>query len=697
MKKKGKNYSSTDKVILIAILAGILLFVAVFLICTRVEWSAGSRSIDETLSFMKTQCLRYDNLIFTHQAEAQIQLLDKTKELGRCLDKEEERKSFLEEYARCQRLSGIILLDQEGNPLESVYLDEETYEDWETILHDKNVMNVMDYPQKSYLSRKQDENGHIYDYAAIAGTSEPILIFCYAREMQNETSEISTSLSSLLSGYHLEMDGLMLITDGRYILSSNDSSLLDQEISTYPLLADHMEEISSEQMSTVKQDGTIYLARFSKFKSYYLYTFFPAKKVFQQRTVILSYVLILYVLSLLVIAIIRQQEMQNANQIKMQFLRQMSHDIRTPINGIRGMVQIGNRFPEDNAKQQECRDKIWKASGFLMDLVNDVLDMGKLESGEIKLEEKPFHLRKLIQNELDVIGEQARERNITLQMGEMKGEHWNLIGSPVHTQRILNNLLTNAIKYNQENGSVTVSCRELSENAESGVVRYEIICADTGIGMSREFQKHMFDQFAQENVAGELAHHGTGLGLAIVKSLVQKMGGEIRCESERDKGTTFYITLPFLIDTQAAPAEVSTNEPDNTLTHPLRGVSILLAEDNELNMEIVEFLLEENGAVIKKAWNGQEAVELFKASSPGEFQVILMDIMMPVMDGETAAQAIRALDRPDAKTIPIIAMTANAFEDDIESALSAGMNAHLAKPIDLEQLKKIIIHYLKSK
>jgi CheY-like chemotaxis protein/nitrogen-specific signal transduction histidine kinase len=408
--------------------------------------------------------------------------------------------------------------------------------------------------------------------------------------------------------------------------------------------------------------------------------------------VIIAYTLIFYVGLLLLVALVIQREMQNSNQLKMKFLRQISHDIRTPINGIRGMVQIGNSFPDNMEKQKECRDKIWDASGFLMDLVNDVLDMGKLESGEIRLEEKPFQLQNLIHKEIELMESQARDRKVSLQIGKMEGEHWRFIGSPIHIQRVLTNIISNAIKYNRENGSVTLSCRELSQKGEPGSVFYEFICEDTGIGMSREFQKRMFDQFTQENAAGEISYHGTGLGLTIVKNLVQEMNGEIRCESEQGKGTIFTITLPLVIDQKAEQLEEAV---DGKSGETLKGVSILLVEDNELNMEIAEFLLEEEGAVIQKAWDGHEAVKFFEASKPWEIQMILMDVMMPVMDGEQAAKAIRALNRPDAKTVPIIAMTANTFEDDIDSAIASGMNAHIAKPIDVEQIKEVIKKHLK--
>jgi signal transduction histidine kinase/CheY-like chemotaxis protein len=650
--------------------------------------------IEETLDFMKMQCLRYDNLTSTDQAENLIRILDKTKELERCLQKEtsEDLEDFLKEYAQGQRLSGIFILDREGNPVESVYMDDETYEDWEEILKEKNVMNVIDYPQKSYIARKQEADGRIYDYAAVAQSSGEYMIFCYIRRIQSESDEMSISLDNLLSGYRLEMDGRMLITDGTTILSSNEGEVQGQDVSAYSLISDHITEISADKMSFIKEDGATYLARSSKFRNYYLYVFFPARSVFQKRSVIIAYALIFYVGVLLLVALIIQREMQNANQLKMKFLRQMSHDIRTPINGIRGMIQIGNSYPDDLQKQKECRDKIWDASGFLMDLVNDVLDMGKLESGEIKLEEKPFHLQKLIHNEIEVMEAQARERKVTLKIGKMEGEHWSLIGSPLHIQRILTNILSNAIKYNQENGSVILSCVELPQKTEPGTVFFQFICEDTGIGMSREFQKRMFDQFTQENASGEVSYHGTGLGLTIVKNLVQEMNGEIQCKSEQGKGTVFSITIPLIIDRRAEQLEEIVNTERGEM---LQGVSVLLVEDNELNMEIAEFILEEEGAVIQKAWNGHEAVEIFKDSKPGEIQVILMDVMMPVMDGEQAAQEIRALNRPDAKTVPIIAMTANAFEDDVDSAIASGMNAHIAKPIDVEQIKRVLQIHLR--
>jgi CheY-like chemotaxis protein len=342
-------------------------------------------------------------------------------------------------------------------------------------------------------------------------------------------------------------------------------------------------------------------------------------------------------------------------------------------------------------------------------------------------------MREVIGSVIAVLENQAKDNAVTLTVREINITHNSLTGSTVHLRRVLSNIITNAIKYNRKDGTVEISCVETDRKMPDGRIIYRITCADTGIGMSRDFQKHMYEQFTQENAAGELSHHGTGLGLPIVKSLVEKMDGTMDCKSKRGEGTVFTIELPFAIDKSAAEskndggrqtaddmhavgigtvkgkitddtnsvdAEGTTNAAsDVRTTSPatpgaapasLDGVSVLVVEDNELNMEITEFILEDEGMKVTKAWNGDEAVKIFADSEPGTYSVILMDMMMPVMDGLTATRNIRALDRSDAKEIPIIAMTANVFEEDVNASKEAGMNAHLAKPIDEKQLIKTI-------
>ena len=363
----------------------------------------------------------------------------------------------------------------------------------------------------------------------------------------------------------------------------------------------------------------------------------------------------------------------------------MSHDIRTPINGICGIINMADHYADDMEKQTEYRTKVKEASHLLLELVNDVLDMSKLESGEIVLEETPFNLSKISKEVLIVIEQIAAEQNIQIEWEKKEIIHRNLIGSPGYVKRVMMNILSNAVKYNRANGHIYISCMEIpSEQPE--MTTMEFVCRDTGIGMTEEFQKCVFEPFAQEHTGSRTKFAGTGLGMAIAKKLVEKMGGTITFESEEGAGTTFVIRVPFKIDPDADKREGQKDVSEKSI----KGLHILLAEDNELNMEIAEFMLQNEGAVVTKTWNGQEAVEIFEKSRPDEFDVILMDIMMPVMNGYEAAKTIRSMDREDAKTIPIIAMTANAFTEDRIKAKEAGMDEHISKPIDMKLLVKII-------
>ena len=363
----------------------------------------------------------------------------------------------------------------------------------------------------------------------------------------------------------------------------------------------------------------------------------------------------------------------------------MSHDIRTPINGICGMVNMADHYADDMEKQTEYRTKVKEASNLLLELVNDVLDMSKLESGEIILEEVPFNLSSISIEVFIVIEQMAAEQNIRIMWEKKEITHRDFIGSPGYVKRVMMNILSNAIKYNRENGQIYISCMEIPSELPE-MTTMEFVCRDTGIGMTEEFQKCVFEPFAQEHKGSRTKFAGTGLGMPIAKKLVEKMGGTITFESKEGMGTTFVIRVPFKIDLDADKSE----EQKNVAEKSIKGLHILLVEDNELNMEITEFVLQNEGADVTKAWNGQEAVELFSKSESGEFDAILMDIMMPVMNGYEATKIIRSLDREDAKIIPIIAMTANAFTEDRIRAKEAGMDEHVAKPIDVELLIKVI-------
>ena len=382
------------------------------------------------------------------------------------------------------------------------------------------------------------------------------------------------------------------------------------------------------------------------------------------------------------------EDAQRANISKTAFLRRMSHDIRTPLNGIVGMIHIAQKHSNDVAKLQECRQKVLQSTDYLQNLINNVLDISKLESGSLVLEHKSFDLEELLSNNLTVVAMSAYENGVRFEGGVETStiRHRYLIGSPVHLSRVLMNLSSNAIKYNHFHGTVNVHCEELSDDGNMAV--FQFVCSDTGLGMSEEFQKHAFDVFAQEGKLSTTTFSGSGLGLSIVKDIIELMGGTVELESEENVGSTFTVTVPFKIDHLV---ENNDSQKDSCpQSNDLSGKRVLLVEDNAINMEIAHAILEEEDLNITEAKNGKEALEIFQNSKSNEYDFIIMDVMMPVMDGLEATKAIRMLKREDAKKIPIIAMTANAFEEDRKACLDAGMNEHIGKPIDIPLLKRTI-------
>ena len=382
------------------------------------------------------------------------------------------------------------------------------------------------------------------------------------------------------------------------------------------------------------------------------------------------------------------EDAHRANLSKTAFLRRMSHDIRTPLNGIVGMIHIAEKHKNDVAKLREFRQKVLQSTDYLQKLINNVLDISKLESGSLMLEYKSFDLVELLSNNMTVVAMSAYENGVRFEGGVEANtiRHRYLIGSPVHLSRVLMNLASNAIKYNHFHGTVNVHCEELSDDGNMAVFKF--VCSDTGLGMSEEFQKHAFDVFAQEGKQSTTTFSGSGLGLSIVKDIIELMGGMIELESKENVGSTFTVTVPFKIDHLV---ENNDSQKDScSQSMELSGKRVLLVEDNAINMEIAHAILEEEHLNITEAKNGKEALEIFQNSKLNEYDVIIMDVMMPVMDGLEATKAIRMLEREDAKRIPIIAMTANAFEEDRKACLDAGMDEHIGKPIDIPLLKRTI-------
>ncbi len=379
------------------------------------------------------------------------------------------------------------------------------------------------------------------------------------------------------------------------------------------------------------------------------------------------------------------ERVRQANSAKSEFLSHMSHDLRTPINGILGMLTIMEKSPDDPERQAACRKKIRVSTEHLLSLVNDVLQVSKLESGRPAAVEEPFDLHAVLEDCITILSPQAEEGEIQLTLEDSGLQHRRVVGNSLHIKKILMNVIDNAVRYNRPHGSVWVRAEETA--FQDGIATFRFAVEDTGIGIGEDFKKHIFEPFAQEYQGARTNYNGVGLGMSIVKKLVDQMKGSVEIESWVGKGSVVQITLPVRVDEmqREQPANDGWNVPDN-----IAGMRVLLVEDNEINCEIVEYILRDAGADVVTANDGKAAVDAFTASEPGTFDCVLMDLMMPVMSGYEASRVIRGLARADAETVPIIALSANAFDEDIALAKDAGMNAHLAKPVDIHKMFRVM-------
>ena len=722
--KKRRNF-----IIAVTLLLAGLIFLAI--VCAMsVESSRrdAKNRVDGVIEYIGEQCRRYDDLAAEERTKSLVRIIDQTQEFRRDLSYEDFAvdQSTLERYIKNQRLTGMIVTDETAGTHYAYGEDGKTYEDWQDIL--AKYPGLSDVPMKSCTDRLFSDDGkYCYDYAIMARNDVKGIILCYQRQDTDSVIGTQLSIRTLLSGYEFETDGIVAVTDGTTIIASNETRWNDMRAEDCDLVRKVRESDKARSFLAVSSDDGRYFATRGESQNYYIYVFCTYRSVYMGHRILMLYAVVFYLILVACVFAVRhkvivsgRREMQKreteyrneydrlesdarvANNVKTDFLRRMSHDIRTPINGIRGMLDIADYYADDLQKQQECRDKIREASGYLLELVNDILDMSKLESGEIVWKDEPFDLRQALREIASITKLQAAERNIDFSVVEDNVVHAKLIGSTVLLKRICFNLIGNALKYNKENGWLRVSCNEIAFDGESG--EYEFVCADSGIGMSEEFQKRMYEPFAQEDPSFKNFYSGSGLGLAIVKKLVDALDGTIDVQSTRGVGTTFTVRLRFKTDKEAANGNADTAKEIVSATEkaagaaqdkkPLAGVKILLAEDNELNLEIARFMLTTAGAQVDEVYNGRAALDTYLASEEGHYDVLLMDVMMPVMDGLKAAKLIRASKRKDASSLPIFAMTANAFSEDVVRVREAGMNEHCPKPLNRDKLIAMILKYV---
>ena len=702
------------------ILLGICVTAASLYYFFQAEKKEAENRMVKTVNYVKVQCSTYTHYNEASESKSLLRAIESARQMSTNIDMETENggrlsQEFLKENLQTLWVDGILVLDAEGKTVCKYSMDEALTNEITDYLQKDIIMDFTGYEERSYSERIDREDGSRIDIAACARKDAPGMVAIYYYTSPEFVRNYTLTIQNLLNGYSTQKDGTIIVADKGTIVASNDESLLGQDTAGNQVVQAMKEHTDSQHIFHLKNEGTGGYGIMLKQRDYYIYAYLPDTEVFRNLPLSVTAVVFLY---LLIFGIFcfwgyradlahRKQEQEKdekyktellraakkaeaANEAKTEFLQRMSHDIRTPINGICGMINVADYYADNMEKQTECRAKIKKTSHLLLELINEVLDMSKLESDEVVLEDIPFNLNSIFEEILGVIEHMATEQNIRIIWEEKEVTHWNLIGSPVHVKRILMNILSNAVKYNKENGYVYISCREIPSK-QTAMPTLEFVCRDTGIGMTEAFQKRIFEPFAQEHAGSRTKFAGTGLGMPITKKLVEKMGGTISFESKEGTGTTFVIRIPFQIDADMKDR----NETEEKTETSIQGLHVLLTEDNELNMEIAEFVLQNEGAVVTKAWNGQKAVDIFRKSRPGEFDAILMDIMMPVMNGYEAAKMIRSLDREDAKVIPIIAMTANAFTEDKMRAKEAGMDEHIAKPVDGKLLVKVINELVK--
>ena len=702
------------------ILLGICVTAASLYYFFQAEKKEAENRMVKTVNYVKVQCSTYTHYNEASESKSLLRAIESARQMSTNIDMETENggrlsQEFLKENLQTLWVDGILVLDAEGKTVCKYSMDEALTNEITDYLQKDIIMDFTGYEERSYSERIDREDGSRIDIAACARKDVPGMVAIYYYTSPEFVRNYTLTIQNLLNGYSTQKDGTIIVADKGTIVASNDESLLGQDTAGNQVVQAMKEHTDSQHIFHLKNEGTGGYGIMLKQRDYYIYAYLPDTEVFHNLPLSVTAVVFLY---LLIFGIFcfwgyradlaqRKQEKEKdekykaellraakkaeaANEAKTEFLQRMSHDIRTPINGICGMINVADHYADNMEKQTECRAKIKKTSHLLLELINEVLDMSKLESDEVVLEDIPFNLNSIFEEILGVIEHMAAEQNIRIIWEEKEVTHWNLIGSPVHVKRILMNILSNAVKYNKENGYVYISCREIPSK-QTAMTTLEFVCRDTGIGMTEAFQKRIFEPFAQEHAGSRTKFAGTGLGMPITKKLVEKMGGTISFESKEGTGTTFVIRIPFQIDADMKDR----NETEEKTETSIQGLHVLLTEDNELNMEIAEFVLQNEGAVVTKAWNGQKAVDIFRKSRPGEFDAILMDIMMPVMNGYEAAKMIRSLDREDAKVIPIIAMTANAFTEDKMRAKEAGMDEHIAKPVDGKLLVKVINELVK--
>lgn len=701
------------------VLLGIALSVVAGMMSYGYTTAQAEQRFADVVDYVATQSLSYEAFNNAYVTKNLIRVMEIAGEVARTIERDGSvDNATLKQYADQFNVSALIVTDASGNLVSESSTDGVGYESLAAYLKEAPVLEVASHPLKSYTARITLADDSVADIGCVTRQGGEGIVIAVRHQSAKAVASNTLKLQSLLDGYETIDSGNIVIendakvvatnaveptTSGAFVLPATDATIVDSI----------KERCLAGRVSLVNANGEWYLGTFGKARQFYVYTYTSARRYFETVAVVVASVLVLYGGAIAATALARRhaerqrltdlllqerdygdklakaaREASSANSAKTEFLRRMSHDLRTPINGIRGMVEVGDANADDLQKQSECRSKIWTASGLLLDLANEALDMSRLESGQVDLDLVPTNLVVLNREVCDILERQAEERLVTIICDQQTLDHPYARVSATHLKRLLVNIAGNAVKYSRRGGYVRLACREVEP--VDGVPIYEYTIADNGIGMSEQFQQHLYEPFSREEQRVEGASSGTGLGAPIAKQLVELMGGTMSFTSTLGQGTTFTIRLPFeQCKRSEIPQAVRVDAVD---IDAVRGLRVLLVEDNELNAEIAQFTLDRAGAIVTHVKDGESAVETFAASAPHEYDVVLMDIMMPGIDGLEATRQIRALEREDAATTPIIAVSANAFAEDRRLSREAGMDAHLSKPVSSRELVEALAH-----
>ena len=701
------------------VLLGIALSVVAGMMSYGYTTAQAEQRFADVVDYVATQSLSYEAFNNAYVTKNLIRVMEIAGEVARTIERDGSAdNATLKQYADQFNVSALIVTDASGNLVSESSTDGVGYESLAAYLKEAPVLEVASHPLKSYTARITLADDSVADIGCVTRQGGEGIVIAVRHQSAKAVASNTLKLQSLLDGYETIDSGNIVIendakvvatnaveptTSGAFVLPATDATIVDSI----------KERCLAGRVSLVNANGEWYLGTFGKARQFYVYTYTSARRYFETVAVVVASVLVLYGGAIAATALARRhaerqrltdlllqerdygdklakaaREASSANSAKTEFLRRMSHDLRTPINGIRGMVEVGDANADDLQKQTECRSKIWTASGLLLDLANEALDMSRLESGQVDLDLVPTNLVVLNREVCDILERQAEERLVTIICDQQTLDHPYARVSVTHLKRLLVNIAGNAVKYSRRGGYVRLACREVEP--VDGVPIYEYTIADNGIGMSEQFQQHLYEPFSREEQRVEGASSGTGLGAPIAKQLVELMGGTMSFTSTLGQGTTFTIRLPFeQCKRSEIPQAVRVDAVD---VDAVRGLRVLLVEDNELNAEIAQFTLDRAGAIVTHVKDGESAVETFAASAPHEYDVVLMDIMMPGIDGLEATRQIRALEREDAATTPIIAVSANAFAEDRRLSREAGMDAHLSKPVSSRELVEALAH-----